>query len=141
MLLSIGAFVGKPMGIPGEKAPFVEDGVSFLYRVNDGERPTLPETVLVIGGGDVAMDACRVAKRLPGVKQVKVIYRRDFEAMPARREELHGAIEEGIEVMPLPGQANAVELPLLGQVAAGEPIEAISQPETISPNCRIRQAR
>ena len=41
VLLSIGAFVGKPMGIPGEKAPFVEDGVSFLYRVNDGERPTL----------------------------------------------------------------------------------------------------
>ncbi|MDH3635526.1 MAG: FAD-dependent oxidoreductase [Gammaproteobacteria bacterium] len=99
VLLSIGAFVGKPMGIPGEKAPFVEDGVSFLYRVNDGERPTLPETVLVIGGGDVAMDACRVAKRLPGVKQVKVIYRRDFEAMPARREELHGAIDEGIEVV------------------------------------------
>ena len=99
VLLSIGAFVGKPMGIPGEKAPYVEDGVSFLYRVNDGERPTLPETVLVIGGGDVAMDACRVAKRLPGVKNVKVIYRRDFEAMPARREELHGAIEEGIEVV------------------------------------------
>ncbi|UCH40028.1 MAG: FAD-dependent oxidoreductase [Gammaproteobacteria bacterium] len=99
VLLSIGAFVGKPMGIPGEKAPFVEDGVSFLYRVNDGERPTLPETVLVIGGGDVAMDACRVAKRLPGVKNVKVVYRRDYDAMPARREELHGAMEEGIEVI------------------------------------------
>ena len=99
VLLSIGAFVGKPMGIPGEKAPFVEDGVGFLYRVNDGERPTLPETVLVIGGGDVAMDACRVARRLPGVKHVKVVYRRDFEAMPARREELHGALEEGIEVI------------------------------------------
>ena len=99
VLLSIGAFVGKPMGVPGEKAPFVEDGVSFLYRVNDGERPTLPETVLVIGGGDVAMDACRVAKRLPGVKNVKVVYRRDYEAMPARREELHGAMEEGIEII------------------------------------------
>ena len=61
--------------------------------------PTLPETVLVIGGGDVAMDACRVAKRLPGVKNVKVVYRRDYDAMPARREELHGAIEEGIEII------------------------------------------
>jgi len=99
VLLSIGAFVGKPMGIPGEVAPFVEDGVGFLYRVNAGERPTLPETVLVIGGGDVAMDACRVAKRLPGVKHVKVIYRRDFDAMPARREELQGAIDEGIEIV------------------------------------------
>ena len=99
VLLTIGAFVGKPMGIPGEAAPFVEDGVGFLYRVNAGERPTLPETVLVIGGGDVAMDACRVAKRLPGVKNVKVIYRRDYEAMPARREELQGAIDEGIEII------------------------------------------
>ena len=99
VLLSIGAFVGKPMGIPGEVAPFVEDGVGFLYRINAGERPTLPETVLVIGGGDVAMDACRVAKRLPGVKNVKVIYRRDLEAMPARREELQGAIDEGIEIV------------------------------------------
>ncbi len=99
VLLAIGAFVGKPMGVPGEAAPYVEDGVSFLYRVNAGEKPTLPETVLVIGGGDVAMDACRVAKRLPGVKHVKVIYRRDYEAMPARREELQGAIDEGIEIV------------------------------------------
>jgi NADPH-dependent glutamate synthase beta subunit-like oxidoreductase len=99
VLLALGAFVGKPMGVPGEAAPYVEDGVSFLYRVNAGERPTLPETVLVVGGGDVAMDACRVAKRLPGVKNVKVIYRRDYEAMPARREELQGAIDEGIEIV------------------------------------------
>jgi len=99
VLLAIGAFVGKPMGIPDESEPFVRDGVGFLYEVNAGARPTLPETVLVIGGGDVAMDACRVAKRLPGVKNVKVVYRRDYEAMPARREELHGAMEEGIEVI------------------------------------------
>ena len=99
VLLTLGAFVGKPMGIPGEAVPYVEDGVSFLYRVNAGEKPTLPETVLVIGGGDVAMDACRVAKRLPGVRHVKVLYRRDFDAMPARREELQGAIDEGIEIV------------------------------------------
>ncbi|MGD2172490.1 MAG: FAD-dependent oxidoreductase [Gammaproteobacteria bacterium] len=99
VLLSIGAFVGKPMGVPGEAEPFVRDGVGFLYEVNAGARPTLPETVLVIGGGDVAMDACRVARRLPGVRNVKVVYRRDYDAMPARREELHGAMEEGIEVI------------------------------------------
>ena len=99
VLLSIGAFVGKPMGITDESEPFVRDGVGFLYEVNAGARPTLPETVLVIGGGDVAMDACRVAKRLPGVKNVKVVYRRDYQAMPARREELHGAMEEGIEII------------------------------------------
>ena len=99
VLLAIGAFVGKPMGVPDESEPFVRDGVGFLYEVNAGARPTLPETVLVIGGGDVAMDACRVARRLPGVKNVKVVYRRDYDAMPARREELHGAIEEGIEII------------------------------------------
>jgi NADPH-dependent glutamate synthase beta subunit-like oxidoreductase len=99
ILLSIGAFVGKSMGLPGESAPFVEDGVGFLRRINGGERPTLPETVLVIGGGDVAMDACRAALRMPGVKKVKVVYRRDAEGMPARKEELHGAIEEGVEIV------------------------------------------
>jgi NADPH-dependent glutamate synthase beta subunit-like oxidoreductase len=99
VLLSIGAFVGKKMDLPGEAEPFVQDGVGFLYRINDGERPTLPETVLVIGGGDVAMDACRAAIRLPGVKKVKVVYRRDAEGMPARKEELQGAIDEGIEIV------------------------------------------
>ena len=99
ILLSIGAFVGKQMGIDGEVAPFVEDGVGFLRRINSGERPTLPETVLVIGGGDVSMDACRSAMRLPGVKNVKVVYRRDAEGMPARKEELQGAIDEGIEIV------------------------------------------
>jgi len=99
VLLAIGASVGKNMGLPGESAPFVEDGVGFLRRINGGERPTLPETVLVIGGGDVAMDACRAALRMPGVKKVKVVYRRDAEGMPARKEELHGAIEEGVEIV------------------------------------------
>ena len=97
VLMTIGAWWGKQMGIPGEDDPRVVDGVGFLRRVNAGERPELPETVVVIGGGDVAMDACRVAKRLPGCKHVKVIYRRGPDEIPARRIELEGAIEEGIE--------------------------------------------
>jgi len=97
VLLTIGSWWGKSMGVPGEDHPQVVDGVGFLRRVNDGERPTLPETVLVIGGGDVAMDACRVAKRLPGCRNVQVIYRRSPDEIPARKDELHGAIKEGIE--------------------------------------------
>lgn len=97
VLLTIGAWWGKPMQIPGESDDRVVDGVSFLRRINGGERPTLPETVVVVGGGDVAMDACRVAKRLPGCKQVKVVYRRGPDEIPARPIELEGAIEEGIE--------------------------------------------
>jgi NADPH-dependent glutamate synthase beta subunit-like oxidoreductase len=97
VIMAIGAWWGKPMGISGEDDPRVVDGVGFLRRVNGGERPELPETVIVVGGGDVAMDACRVAKRLPGCKYVKVIYRRGPDEIPARRIELEGAIKEGIE--------------------------------------------
>ncbi len=97
VLLAIGAWWGKPMGIPGEDDARVVDGVSFLRQVNSGERPKLPETVVVVGGGDVAMDACRVAKRLPGCKHVKVVYRRGPDEIPARRDELEGAVKEGVE--------------------------------------------
>ncbi len=97
VLLTIGSWWGKAMRIPGEDDARVVDGVGFLRRVNAGERPELPETVVVVGGGDVAMDACRVAKRLPGCKDVKVIYRRGPEEIPARRIELEGAVKEGIE--------------------------------------------
>ncbi|MFQ5755644.1 MAG: FAD-dependent oxidoreductase [Acidiferrobacterales bacterium] len=97
VLLTIGAWWGKHMHIPGEDDARVVDGVSFLRRVNDGKRSQLPDTVIVVGGGDVAMDACRVAKRLPGCKHVKVVYRRGPGEIPARRIELEGAIKEGIE--------------------------------------------
>ena len=96
VLLAIGSWWGKPMNIPGEVDPRVVDGVSFLRRVNAGERPELPDTVVVVGGGDVAMDACRAAKRLSGCHNVKVIYRRGPDEIPARRIELEGAIEEDI---------------------------------------------
>ena len=99
VLLTIGSWWGKPMDIPGEADERVVDGVGFLRRINGGARPQLPETVVVIGGGDVAMDACRVAKRLPGCKHVKVVYRRGPEEIPARSIELEGAVSEGIEFL------------------------------------------
>ena len=69
-----------------------------LRRVNAGERPEMPETV-VVGGGDVAMDACRAAKRLPGCRHVKVVYRRGPGEIPARKIELHHAIKEDVEFL------------------------------------------
>ena len=67
-----------------------------IHRFLEGfARPEMPETVVVVGGGDVAMDACRVAKRLPGCRHVKVIYRRGPGEIPARKIELHHAIKEG----------------------------------------------
>lgn len=97
VLLTIGSWWGKPMNVPGEDHPGVVDGVSFLRRINAGERPELPRNVVVVGGGDVAMDACRAALRLPGCEQVKVVYRRGPDEIPARAIELEGAIKEGIE--------------------------------------------
>lgn len=97
VVLTIGSWWGKKMGIPGEDDARVVDGVEFLRRINAGERPQMPRDVVVIGGGDVAMDACRAALRLPGCERVKVIYRRGPDEIPARKIELQGAIEEGIE--------------------------------------------
>ncbi len=99
VVLTIGAWWGKTMDIPGADDDRIVDGVGYLRRINAGERPASPETVLVIGGGDVAMDACRVAKRLPGCKKVKVIYRRGPDEIPARRDELEGAIAEDVEII------------------------------------------
>ena len=96
VLLTIGAWWGKRIDIPGIEDARVVAGVGFLRRVNAGARPELPEHVCVIGGGDVAMDACRVARRLPGCNQVSVLYRRAMDDIPARRDELEGAIAEGI---------------------------------------------
>jgi hypothetical protein len=96
--------------------------------VNAGERPELPETVVVIGGGDVAMDACRVAKRLPGCKHVQVVYRRGPGEIPARPIELKGAIEEGVELVyntqQVSVQASGNQLALrCVRTEAGEPDE------------------
>ena len=99
VLLTIGSWWGKNMRIPGDEDSRVVDGVGFLRRVNGGERPQVAETVLVVGGGDVAMDACRVARRLPGNKRVKIIYRRGPDEIPARKDELKGAIAEEIEIV------------------------------------------
>jgi len=97
VVLTIGSWWGKKMDIPGEEDARVVDGVEFLRRINAGERPQMPKDVVVIGGGDVAMDACRAALRLPGCERVKVIYRRGPDEIPARKIELQGAVEEGIE--------------------------------------------
>ena len=99
VLLAIGASAGKKLNVPGDDRPEVVDGVSFLNKINGGDRPEMPEHVVVVGGGDVAMDACRSARRLPGVRKVTVIYRRGPGEIPARAYELEAAKAEGIEIV------------------------------------------
>ena len=92
--LAVGASKGAKLNIPGEELDGVSSGVDFLRRVNLGEKPELGEEVAVIGGGNVAMDVARAAIRLGA--RVTVYYRRSEAEMPADRDELAEAREEGV---------------------------------------------
>ena len=104
--IASGAGLPKFMNISGEGMPGVYSANEFLTRVNlmkaykeNYDTPIIkPKNVLVIGGGNVAMDAARCAKRL-GAEKVTVMYRRTEEEMPARKEEINHAKEEGIEFL------------------------------------------
>ena len=93
--LAVGASRGAKLNIPGEELPGVSTGVDFLRSVNRGERPEIGSDVAVIGGGNVAMDVARAAVRL-GAK-VTVYYRRSEAEMPADRDELEEALDEGVQ--------------------------------------------
>ena len=102
----VGSGAGLPnfMGIPGESLKGVYSANEFLTRSNlmksylaDPETPIMKGgKVAVVGGGNVAMDAARTALRL-GAEKVYIVYRRSMEELPARREEVEHAEEEGIE--------------------------------------------
>lgn len=94
VFLGLGAWGTRGMGLPGEDHSAVIQGTDFLRRVNEGERPTLPEHVVIIGGGNTAMDAARCARRLGAA--VTVAYRRTAEQMPALQHEVVEAEDEGV---------------------------------------------
>jgi heterodisulfide reductase subunit A-like polyferredoxin len=91
-----GAWISRTLGIPGEDAAGVWAGLDFLRQVNSGETPRMGPKVVVIGGGDVAMDAARCALRMPGVKSVDVACLESRQEMPAHAWEAAEALEEGI---------------------------------------------
>ena len=91
-----GAWISRKLGIPGEDSPGVWAGLDFLYQVNSGKRPAIGPKVVVIGGGDVAMDAGRCARRMPGVTSVHVACLESRAEMPAHAWEAAEALEEGI---------------------------------------------
>ncbi len=103
----IGSGAGLPrfMDIPGESLKGVYSANEFLTRSNlmkaykkDSSTPIMSKgRVAVVGGGNVAMDAARTALRL-GAEKVYIIYRRSLQELPARREEVEHAIEEGVEL-------------------------------------------
>ena len=101
--IASGAGLPKFMGIPGESLKGVYSANEYLTRINlmkaylDGSKTPIKrsKSVAVVGGGNVAMDAARSAKRL-GAETVYIVYRRGMEELPARKEEVEHAIEEGI---------------------------------------------
>jgi NADPH-dependent glutamate synthase beta subunit-like oxidoreductase/Pyruvate/2-oxoacid:ferredoxin oxidoreductase delta subunit len=96
VFVGIGAHKGLKLGVPGEDAPNVFTGTSFLNQVNRGEEVSVGNKVIVIGGGDTAIDAARVSKRLGAT--VTILYRRSRQEMPAIKQEIEGAIEEAIDI-------------------------------------------
>ena len=103
LFIGSGAGLPKFMGIPGENLKGVFSANEILTRVNlmkaylESSHTPVKESknVVVVGGGNVAMDAARCAKRL-GAENVYIVYRRSMEELPARKEEVHHAMEEGI---------------------------------------------
>lgn len=95
IFIAIGAWNSSKLHIDGEDQRGVLDGISFLKEINLGRRMNLGKRVAVIGGGNVAIDAARVAFRL-GVKEVNVFYRRTREEMPTRANEVDQALEKRI---------------------------------------------
>lgn len=99
VILATGAW--KP-GNAGLKYGEAMNVIQFLEQAkNAPETLDMGEHVVVIGGGNSAMDAARAAKRIPGVKDVRLVYRRTKRYMPADQEELELAVEDGVEFMEL----------------------------------------
>ncbi len=116
-LIAIGAQECLRLGIEGEELAGIYNGLDYLRQVNLGKPVKLGKAVAVIGGGNVAMDAARSARR-SGSENVFLIYRRSLEEMPSRPEEIEACREEGIPITTLAqpvrfmgrdGQVNMIE--------------------------------
>jgi len=97
VFVAVGAHLSKRVDIPAKDAGHIVDAVSFLRSVASGERPAIGRRVAVYGGGNTAMDAARVARRL-GANDALIVYRRTREQMPAHPEEAEEAEQEGVRI-------------------------------------------
>lgn len=97
VFVATGAHKSLKLGIPGEDMEGVYHGTTFLKDINLGKSVKLGEKVVIIGGGNVAVDTARTALRL-GSKEVFIVYRRSLEEMPAYREEVEAVEAEGVKI-------------------------------------------
>lgn len=96
LFLGIGAGRGLTLGIPGEDGAGTWTGTEYLSQVNRGKKPELGARVVVIGGGNTAIDAARTARRTGA--QVTILYRRTRKEMPAIDAEIDDALTEGVDI-------------------------------------------
>lgn len=94
-IVAIGAWSSTSAHVPGEELAGVWGGIQLLREIALGNRPDIGKRVMVMGGGNTAMDACRSAVRL-GAKEVSVVYRRTRSEMPAEPIEIEEAMAEGV---------------------------------------------
>ncbi len=97
IFLGTGAGISQKMGISGEDTPGVLHSLDFLKQVNSGAKVKLGNKVAIIGGGNAAVDAARVARRL-GANKITVVYRRSRDEMPAIPSEIEEMEREGIKI-------------------------------------------
>ena len=98
VFVATGAHHSRALGVPGEDVAGVMDAMRFLKAVNLGEKVEVGKRVGIIGGGNAAVDAARVARRIECCDEVVLVYRRTRAEMPAFEEEIEATIEEGIEL-------------------------------------------
>ena len=108
VFIAVGAHQGRSLGIENSNANGVIDGTEFLYKVNTGEKVKAEDKVVVVGGGNVAIDCARTCIRL-GFKDVNIVYRRSRAEMPAIAEEITEAEHEGVKLTLLSGPNKVVE--------------------------------
>ncbi|MFW9957113.1 MAG: FAD-dependent oxidoreductase [Candidatus Odinarchaeota archaeon] len=106
VFVATGAWESNRLGIAGEEVDGVVHAIKFLEDVNNGEKVTVGDRVVVVGGGDAAIDSARVARRL-GAKEVTLVYRRSHVEIPAIPSEVEDAKAEGVKFMLL---TNPVEI-------------------------------
>jgi len=106
VFVAIGAYKGFKMKIPGENTDGVIDAIEFLMDVNLGRPVEIGDRVIVVGGGNSAIDAARVARRLG--KDTKILYRRTRAEMPAIKSEIEEALNEGIDIQFLAAPVNVL---------------------------------
>ncbi len=107
VFVAIGAHMSRSLGVENDKADGVIDGTEFLHKVNIGEEAPTGGKVVIVGGGNVAVDCARTCVRL-GFKDVNIVYRRSREEMPAIEEEITEAEKEGVKIQLLAGPSRVV---------------------------------